>query len=210
VTESWAWLASGTGNVLLALLAGAGGSALLELLWRPRRDARRAAVLLVSEVALNTEILLLFAHVRQTNPKNIPADFSLSTVAWEAAAGLVSELPPALVRRLVLQYHHYASLNSHVGLFSAALDARDVAPPESAERAKSERLIISIIDVFNMGVDRCIHRGQAMIPLLVGLARIKEDIENNAGAIDYAKRAAALLSEREKRMEGFRRRFGKP
>jgi hypothetical protein len=61
LAEFWNWLAGSTGTIILAVLAGAGGSALLELLWKPRRDRRRAASLLIAEVAMNTELLLLQA-----------------------------------------------------------------------------------------------------------------------------------------------------
>ena len=67
--EFAAWTVSGAGTIALALLAGAGGSALLELLWRPRRDRRRAAAIIVAEVALNTELLLLQAHARMADLK---------------------------------------------------------------------------------------------------------------------------------------------
>lgn len=104
LADFWNWLAGGAGTILLALLAGAGGSALLELIWKPRRDRRRAASLLVAEVAMNTELLLLQAHARFKNPTGIPADLRLATIGWEAAGELVSELPTQLLRKLVILY----------------------------------------------------------------------------------------------------------
>jgi hypothetical protein len=121
VNEFWQWLASGSGTILTAILAGAGGSALLELLWKPRRDKRRAATLLLAEVALNTEVLLLHAHARTSAPKQIPADLRMSTMAWDATANLVSELPPKFIRKVVVLYNRYHSLNRQIALFTDAV-----------------------------------------------------------------------------------------
>src|SRR5438067_1384586 len=105
--EFWAWLTSAAGTIVLAIVSGAGGSIVLELIWKPRRDRRRAASLLVAEVALNTELLLLHAHARTFAPKSIPADLSMSTLAWDAAAPLVSELPRERLRAVVTLYNRY-------------------------------------------------------------------------------------------------------
>lgn len=43
-------LLPGLGTVALAILSGAGGAALLELWWKPRRERRRAAALVHSDL----------------------------------------------------------------------------------------------------------------------------------------------------------------
>jgi hypothetical protein len=204
----WEWLASGIGTIILALLAGAGGSALLELLWRPRRDRRRAASLVVAEVAMNTELLLLQAHARFANPKGIPADFHLSTLAWNTAGELISELPTKLVRKLVILYAQYHSLNTHVESFGSALRDRNGTTLGSPERKNAETLLDSIIDVFNTGIDATIERGQEVIPELADLALIKESEAEKRQVVDYSARAAQIISERQQRIAAFKKRFG--
>ena len=207
MSEFWDWLAGSAGTVLLAIIAGAGGSALLELLWRPRRDRRRAASLIVAEVAMNTELLLLQAHARFANPTGIPGDIRMSTIAWEAAGELVTELPTSLLRKVVLLYNQYISLNNHVDSFGEALRDRDAAAPNSKERANAETFLATIIDVFNTGIDGTIARGQEILPELADLALIRESEEAKREVIDYAARAARVISERQARIALFKKRF---
>lgn len=207
MSEFWSWLAEGAGSILLALLAGAGGSALLELLWRPRRDRRRAASLIVAEVAMNTELLLLQAHARKLNPTGIPSDLQLSTLAWAAAGELVSELPASLVRKLVLLYNQFDALNAHVQAFGTALRERDATTSGSREREKAETMLAGIIDVFNTGIDSTLDRGQEVIPELADLALVKETEEQKRQVVDYAALAAKAISERNVRIAEFQRRF---
>lgn len=207
--EFWDWLASSTGTIILAVIAGAGGSALLELLWKPRRDRRRAASLIVAEVAMNTQLLMLQAHARFANPGGIPADIRLSTIGWEAAGALVSELPIKLLRDLVLLYNQYRSLNLQVAAFAESLRDRDSAEVASQERENAEMMLASIIDVFNTGIDSTIARGQELLSELADLALIKETDEEKQEVIDYAGKVASLIAERQTRIAAFRRRFRK-
>ena len=125
----------------------------MELLWRPRRDKRRAAGLIVTEVALNTELLLLQAHAREANRRGIPSDLRLSTIAWDAASGIVSELPHKTVRGLVQLYNKYSALNLHVEGFGEHLAALKEAAPGSKDYSDAETMVARII--------RCIqHRAR--------------------------------------------------
>jgi hypothetical protein len=198
--ELFAFLASGAGTIILALLAGAGGSALLELFWKPRRDRRRAATLVLSEVAFNTELLLLQAHARFKNRQAIPADFALSTMGWDAAGDLVSELPVKMLRELVLLYNQFQSLNRHVSAFGDYLREFESQPKGSAERAKADIQVMSTIDVFNTGIDSTISNAQALLPELAKVAKHKD--EKVAEAPDYEGRVAKLIGERQERLQG--------
>ncbi len=202
----WSWLAGGTGNVLLALLAGAGGSALLELFWRPRRDRRRAAALLTAEVALNTELLLLQAHARQENPLGVPADFKLSTIGWEAASDLISELPPKALRELVQLYAQYDAINKNVERFGEYLTQFQNASAGSTVAQEAETLLLQTVDVFNTGIDATIDRGQRVLPVLVALANIVESEAEKASSQNYRQIAAQHMTVRRENLEALRNR----
>lgn len=198
------WLSSDAGTILLALLAGAGGSVLLELLWRPRRDRRRAAGLLTAEVALNTELLLLQAHARQANRFGIPADLRMSVMGWHSVATLVSELPFAETRALIHIYNQYDALNRQVEAFGVALDTHKAAPAGSSEYSDSETMVLRILDVFNTGLDATLSNGQRLIPGLAKLAGIKETAEEKAKLPNYSDVAAEHMAMRKAHVEALR------
>ncbi len=206
MAEFWEWLSGGAGTVLLAILAGAGGSALLELLWRPRRDRRRAAVLLTAEVAMNTELLLLQAHARQLNPRGVPSDFKMSTIAWDAASNLVSELPSRLLRKVVLLYGQYDAINRNVASFGVALNEFKVAEVGSSAARDCETMVLRIIDVFNTGLDATLARGQEILPELAKLAAINETEKEKANLPNYQQVAPEHMLMREQHLDALRSR----
>ncbi len=188
------------GTIALALASGAGGAALLELFWKPRRDRKKAATLLLAEILLNTELLLLQAHARAKTPKRIPGDFRMSTLAWETAAQALVELPPETLKSVLLLYNRYGHLNESVTFFDAAL--RDIAQhsPASAEQKRAERQADVIIDVFNTGIDAAIDQAKQLTPDLFSLAKITP-----AGDLDTSEFGAKLEQLRKEREERIRR-----
>lgn len=196
MAEFWQWVAQSSGTIVLALLAGAGGSALLELMWRPRRDRRRGASLLLAEVALNTELLLLQSHARQKNPLGIPSDFIMSTIAWDAASDLVSELPAKDVRDLVQLYAKYAALNRHVAQFDGQLAALEAATPGTKAYEDAATFVARTIDVFNSGLDSTLGDGQSLLPRLLEHADVKETEAEKAQKTDYQRIAHAHMDKR--------------
>lgn len=202
--EPWSWLATGAGSVLLALLAGAGGSALLELLWRPRRDRRRAASLLTAEIMMNTQLLLLQAHIRQQYPRVVPADFKMSTIAWNAAANLVSELPQRLLRKIVILYGQYDALNRNVVAFGVALDERKAALVGTDAARDADTMVIRILDVFNTGLDATLKRSQEVLPEIAEVASIRDSKAEKAQITDYANIAAKHIAMRQQHSDALR------
>ena len=202
--EFWTWMSSSAGNVLLAILAGAGGSALLELFWRPRRDRKRAASLFVAEVALNTELLLLQAHARTTNPFGIPADLRMSTIAWESAADLISELPAEMVRALVQLYNQYHSLNRQIDGFGGYLDAFKAAPSGSSEERDAETMVLRVIDVFNTGLDATLRNGQTVLPDLIKFSGMDAEKDKQAPVPNYRDVALEHMANRKLHLEALK------
>jgi hypothetical protein len=204
MADFWNWLSSSAGTILLAMLAGAGGSVLLELLWRPRRDRQRAAGLLTAEVALNTELLLLQAHARQADRFGIPADLRMSVMGWHAVAALVSELPFAENRALIHIYNQYDALNRQVEAYGIALAKHKAASAGSSEYRDSETMVLRILDVFNTGLDATLANGQRLIPGLAELAGIKETAEEKAKIPNYSDVAAEHMAMRKAHVEALR------
>ena len=200
--EYFGFLSNSAGSILLSVLAGAGGSVLLELLWRPRRDRRRAASLVLTEVAFNTQLCLLQTHARTMGSSLVPADFSMSTMAWDAAGNLLSELPTALLRELILVYNQYRSLNDHVKAFADAINVHDAADRGTDLWLKKTQQMKVTIDVFNSGVDATIRNGQKLLPQLTILAGFKE---TDKSVPDLAGDVARVIGDRQQRLGEFRK-----
>jgi hypothetical protein len=187
------------GGIALALISGAGGSALLEMFWRPRRDRKKAATLLLAEILLDTELLFMQAHARLKNPKNIPGDFHMSTLAWDTAASALVELPPGTLKSVLLLYNRYRDMNANVAQFAAAFDNIERTAPGSAERKRAERQADVIIDVFNTSIDSAIDHAKKFTPTLFKLAKLKPaadlDIDKLKSNVDR------LFAERENRIK---------
>jgi hypothetical protein len=197
------------GTIALALLSGAGGALLLELLYKPHHERARAAALLLAEILINTEVLLLQAHARIANPKGIPGDFKMSTLGWDTAASSLRELPPSTLKSALLLYNRYHHLNSCVDLFAEALADIERYPKEhdprtgANPRQKAERQADVIIDVFNTGIDQAIDHAKELTPLLFRLAGIPEKAPT-AEESDFAGKVEKLRAEREERLKRLR------
>jgi hypothetical protein len=152
------------------MLSGAGGSALLELYYKPRRERWRASALLLSEVLLNTDLALAEAAARFDNAKKLPADFSFSLMAWDVVAPRLSELPPELLKRVLHLYNRYRTCNHAVELHAKAVDERTSLPKENDERRKQITVFLnSTIDVFYTALDAALEDARDILPNLLEL-----------------------------------------
>ena len=195
-------LLPGVGTMLLAVLSGAGGSALLELYYKPRRDRKRAASMLLAEILCNTELALLQTRVRKSAPRSIAADFSFSRIGWDAAAPTVNELPPDVVKQIVLLYVRYKSCNEAVRIHRDYLDELNALPKKSPGReAELNKVLDSTIDAFNVGLDKAIGIGKLVLPELVKHAQIKVKKNTAQPLRDYDKVVESFLSERRTRLD---------
>lgn len=209
MNEFFTALVPGLGTVALALLSGAGGAALLDLYYKPKRDRRKAAVLLYSEIILNADFCILHAHWRKHFPRQIPGDFTLSRLAFDAAIGGLSELPAPLVRKLVLLYNRVDLINKFVPMYSDAVDARDSLNPEDARRSSAERYCNTILDAFNTTIDKVFEESKEVLPELIALGKIVE--KEDKAVESHQERVDQHFIEREKRLEALARaRTGAP
>ena len=195
-------LLPGIGTAVLAIISGAGGSALLELYWKPRRDRRKAAALLLSEVLLNTDLALLQAHFREKFTRKIPGDVSFSHLAWDATTDLLRELPADLLKQILLLYVRYEQLNSYVQEYGKTLDELQAA--QAANNAHRETMLKghlnSIIDAFNTALDKVIETAKdPILPQLLKLSGIKE-MKTEKLPRDYMADVEKLLEERAERI----------
>ncbi len=197
------------GSIAVSILSGAGGAALLDLWWKPRRDRRRVSSLLLAEILINTDYLLLQAHARVNDPKSIPADFKLSVKAWEKAGDRVSELDPDLVKRLLLLYIRYSDLNNYVSMFNQLLYQQDAFSATDPRRKVLERNLAAIIDNFNTGIDKAIESGKSISTSLLHVVRIKIPKTSKGPTRDYASDVERFMSDREERIQWLQSLKGK-
>lgn len=191
-------LLPGVGTAFLAIISGAGGSALLELYWKPRRDRQKAAALLLAEILLNTDLALLQAHARVKTPRTIPADFAFSSLAWDATTDLLRELPPDLVKRILLLYRRYQHLNFCVNEYAKTMDELPSwSDPHQIAILKGH--LNSTIDTFNTGLDTAIDTGKEILPQLLKLSGIKEE-ETDQPPRDYTRVVDEHLRGRAERI----------
>jgi hypothetical protein len=194
-------LLPGLGTVALAIVSGAGGSALLELWYKPRRDRRRAAKALVAEIMLNTDLALLHAHARWKAVKKIPGDFRFSLICWDSAAELISELPVDLIKSVVILYNRYKQCNEAVAFYREGLDQLEAIPDGNPNRReKVTKFLDSVIDVFNTGIDKSIDDGKKLLPTFMEHANIPKGRITKGPPRDYAHVVNAFLNEREERI----------
>lgn len=194
------WLWPGLGTIALAILSGAGGSALLELIWKPRRDKRRVAGTLLGEILVNTELAIFWVHARQKKPRSIPSDLHFSLIGWHAVGTLVSELHPDLVKSILLLYRRYEHLDFCVAEYGRVLDEIQRLEPGSKRETYLKGQIDSTIDVFNTSVDTVFDQGKTLAGKLLPIAGLKNNDEAPAPARDYGADVDKLLAERAERI----------
>jgi hypothetical protein len=189
---------SGVGTILLAILSGAGGSALLDLYWKPRRDRRRAAALLHADIVMNMQLIQFHSHLRKNAPRTIPMDLKLSRLGFDTAGNIISELPTELLRPVVLLYSRIDDLNRNVDLYAEGIDQLGTLT-STLQRAKQQHYLNSIVDVFNTGMDKaretCIEVGGR----IEKLAQVR--VDRNQPKREFADEAATLLRERKQRID---------
>lgn len=197
-------LAPGIGTVALAVLSGAGGSALLELWWKPRQARRKVATLLFMEMIFNTDYLLLQAHWREKKPLNIPDDFALSMLAWEAAIADLKDLDVETMRAVHRLYNRYAALNGYVAKFGVVLDELRGLQVNAPQRPGLETHRNAILDAFNTGIDVAIDDGKKVLPRLLRLSGLKEGKEPDEPPKNYAETVARMIADRDQRLQGIK------
>jgi hypothetical protein len=98
-------------QICLGLFGGAAATLTWELLIKPGRERRSLARAIAGEMELNHRQLAAHIVMLDAMPQNIPGDFSLSTVVFEAVAPRLGELNAELIFRLVVTYGMFRSLN---------------------------------------------------------------------------------------------------
>jgi len=196
-------LLPGASAVALAIASGAGGSALLELYYKPRRDCRKAATLLAGELSLNGELILFMREFHKVKPKQIPRDVCFSTVAWQLASTMIAELPAGMLKRVLLLYSRFDDLNEAVTHYGETWKELQVLPDGSPRLPLLTRQLDTIVDAFRMSLDNALDDIRALQPELLRVAKIPKRLRK-APAGDYEARVKNFLSERENRLTAMR------
>ena len=189
-------LASQIGSIVLALLAGAGGSALLELIWRPRRAKRRVARLLNAEIAQNTQLLALKAAMARIHPSTLGPGFRLSRLVWDAATDAVPELPEDVLREVIALYSSYEEINRDAASIESMIDAGETRAGDDLRSTRIAQQVVIAMGVLNEQVIRASERGRVVSNALrgvVGEVGVDPTIKSDA---EYEKKALQLIEQR--------------
>jgi hypothetical protein len=197
------WLAillPGLGTTLIAIVSGAGGSALLELYYKPRRDRRRAAAILYSEILHNAQFLRSHIAFRVQKPREIPQDFKLSRLGFDAVTAQATELPVPVVRRLIKLYNQIDGLNQQVQAHNHSLEAFFALERDSPLRERMNRDLNTMVDVFQTGVDNTLQSCADLEPRLRRLASVR-DSGDPGKEFEPKERVEELIRGREQRLK---------
>lgn len=197
-------LLPGLGAVLIAIASGAGGSALLELYWKPRRDRKRLAAVLYAEILQNAQFILLWTHVRHQQPRTIPADFHLSRIGFDSTSELLRELSPVQLKRVLLLYNRFQAANRQVAAYAEALDEFEALKRSGEDTAKVERHMDTILDTFNTGLDKAFEQSKEVVEEVMRLGGIREKVDPEEPPPDYRARVQQHMAHRRRRLEALR------
>ncbi len=154
--------------ILLGLFGGAGATLLWELVLKPMRERRNVAAVLSAEVSLNLE--LLSAAKLLARPDNVPSDFELPIMVFEAMAERIGELPSQTVREVIFLYRYFKQLSELPKIYVRSVDTLRAVPADSPHRKAMESEIRSCVEVFNSLVAKAIHRVNLTQPMLLAAA----------------------------------------
>lgn len=173
------------------------------LLYKPRRDRKRLASVLYAEILQNAQVILVWSHARQDRPKSVPGDFRLPAMGFEATADLLRYLPTKVMQKVLLLYGQYSAANEAVAVFGEAFEQFQAQKAAGQDTTKIRRHMDTIIDTFNTGLDRAFERSKEVLPEIMVLGGITEEIDPDQLPPDYEELARRHLSERAIRLRGF-------
>ena len=134
------------GTIAIALFSGAGGALLLDLYFRPRRDRKRAAVLLLSEASLNLEALLnARGYMDSGTDRGPPSDMVISRTALDLVGTAVSELPPETVDGIIITYNGLSRLDQLRRIAVLPLQLRQLNL-EPADDVGMSRIAVEVVE----------------------------------------------------------------
>lgn len=108
-------LLPGLTATLLALFGGVGGALFLEIWYRPRRERRQTAALILHELNLTAQNLDLELARRKAEPNTVSFNVRFPRIALEAVSHNLARLPPMVASWVM---HVYAGLDLLGGLAS--------------------------------------------------------------------------------------------
>jgi hypothetical protein len=198
-------------QILLGLFGGAGATLLWELLLKPLRERRSVAEVLAAEVSLNLQ--LLAAAKLHARPDKVPPDFELSTMAFDAIAEKMGELPPQTVAEVLFVYRYFKQLSSLPKSYSQFVSDLRATPVEAPYRATVEQELRACVAVFNSYVEKAIIRVNITQPLLLNVAfpwwsprRYHREPSRELDFRELAERVQASMVERARLNDEIRRR----
>lgn len=197
--------------ILLGLFGGAGATLLWELVLKPMRERRNVAEVLSAEVSLDLQ--LLAATELYARSDNVPSDFELSTMVFDAMAERIGELPSQTVSEVIFLYQYFKHLNKLPKTYVKSVDDLRAAPADSPRRKAVENEIRSCVEVFNSYVAKAIQRVNLTQPMLLAAAfpwwsprKYRHASSKELDLREMAERVLVSQAERAKLAEEIRKR----
>lgn len=155
---------------VLALIAGLFGGAGATILWevfvRPVVVGRSVAEVLSAEISLNLEMLAAVQSLGQKRT-GIPADLSLSIVAFDSLADRIGDLPPNLIGEVIFLYKYFHELNAMPQAWVEGVKELRGYDAASSNFKSTERELHQLIAVFRQYVQKSVDRTNLVQPMLL-------------------------------------------
>jgi hypothetical protein len=136
------------------------------MLLKPRRERKSVGRTLAGEASLNLQMIALQLAARERYPNSIPADFRLSTLAFQALASQIGSLPSDARQSVILLYNRVDYLNRSVDLYGQFLDKLRSTPADDPHRLTYERQVDAAIEAFYRILDTTFDSANRTIELL--------------------------------------------
>ncbi len=185
------------------LFGGAGATILWEVFLRPVVVGRSVAEVLSAEISLNLELLAAVQSLGQKRT-GIPADLSLSTVAFDSLTDRIGDLPPNLIGEVVFLYKYFHELNSMPKAWIDGVKELRGYGATSANYKSTERELRQLIGVFRQYVQKSVDRTNLVQPTLLKAAapwwsirgrRRRQPLALDVGALE--RRMDSAMQERQ-------------
>ncbi|HEY7770272.1 hypothetical protein [Longimicrobium sp.] len=159
-------IAASVASLLSGLFGGAGATLLWELYLKPRRERKSVGRTIAGETSLNLQLIALQLAAGEHNPGAVPSDFRLSTLAFEALASSIGELPTEPRQLVILLYNRVQYLNRLVDLYSHTVDKLRETPGESPAKVALDREARAASEAFYRILERTFETANATIVAL--------------------------------------------
>jgi hypothetical protein len=188
--------------LISGLFGGVGATLLWEMFLKPRREKQSVGRTIAGETSLNLQMIALHLAARERSPNSIPADFRLSTLAFQALASQIGSLPSDARQLVILLYNRIEYLNRVVDLYAQLLDKLRTSAADNPHLPTYQREADAAVEAFYRLLDSTFDTANETITLLHKRVenRFFGEQRRTGSSDEVHERAHAGLDERDKRL----------